>query len=113
MIEIYPNLFVGDQGDYEYQVKGQDGWAVVHACKEPYHRQLLGYRTRGAPKGHPEYLYAGAPKTMGRPLGAIEVIDEKSSDNASPACDPDSLCLRGAPSRGAFRLPGPAHGYRR
>ena len=58
MIEIHPNLYVGHQGDYEYQVKGQDGWAVVHACKEPYHRQLLGYSTRGAPKDHPEYLYA-------------------------------------------------------
>lgn len=58
MIEIYPNLFVGHQGDYEYQVKGQEGWAVVHACKEPYHRQLLGYRGRGATKEHPEYLYA-------------------------------------------------------
>ena len=58
MIEIHPNLFVGHQGDYEHQVKGQDGWAVVHACKEPYHRQLLGYTTRGAPKGHPEYLFA-------------------------------------------------------
>lgn len=58
MIEIYHNLFVGHQGDYEYQIQGQDGWAVVHACKEPYHRQLLGYRTRGAPKDHPEYLFA-------------------------------------------------------
>jgi len=58
MIEIYPNLFVGHQGDYEHQVKGRDGWAVVHACKEPYHRQLLGYITRGAPKNHPEYLSA-------------------------------------------------------
>ena len=58
MIEIHPNLYVGHKGDYEYQVQSQDGWAVVHACKEPYHRQLLGYRTRGAPKDHPEYLYA-------------------------------------------------------
>jgi len=58
MIEIYPNLFIGHQGDYEHQVKGQDGWAVVHACKEPYHRQLLGYTTRGAPKDHPEYFFA-------------------------------------------------------
>jgi hypothetical protein len=49
MIEIHPNLYIGHQGDYEYQVKGQDGWAVVHACKEPYHRQLLGYTSRGAP----------------------------------------------------------------
>ena len=58
MIEIHPNLYVGHQGDYEDQVKGQEGWAVVHACKEPYHRQLLGYKTRGAPKGDPEYYFA-------------------------------------------------------
>lgn len=58
MIEIHPNLFIGHQGDYEYRVQGQDGWAVVHACKEPYHRQLLGYTTRGAPKDHPEYFFA-------------------------------------------------------
>ena len=58
MIEIHPNLFLGHQGAYEYQVQGQNGWAVVHACKEPYHRNLLGYTTRGAPKDHPEYLFA-------------------------------------------------------
>ena len=58
MIEIHPNLYVGHQGDYEHRVQGQDGWAVVHACKEPYHRDLLGYTGRGAPKGHPEYLFA-------------------------------------------------------
>ena len=57
MIAIHLNLYVGNQGDYEYQVNGQNGWAVVHACKEPYHRQLLGYTTRGAPKNHPEYLF--------------------------------------------------------
>ena len=58
MNSIHPNLYVGHQGDYEHQVKGQEGWAVVHACKEPYHRQLLGYKTRGAPKDHPEYFFA-------------------------------------------------------
>jgi len=57
MTEIFPNLFVGHEGDFEYQVKGGEGWAVVHACKDPYHRQLLGYTTKGAPKG-PEYLVA-------------------------------------------------------
>jgi predicted protein tyrosine phosphatase len=36
----------------------EEGWAVVHACKEPYHRQALGYLGRGAPKEHPEYLIA-------------------------------------------------------
>jgi predicted protein tyrosine phosphatase len=57
MTEIFPNLFVGHQGDFECQVDGREGWAVVHACKEPYHRKLLGYTTKGAPKG-PEYLVA-------------------------------------------------------
>jgi len=58
MIEIHPNLYVGNQDAFDYQVKGQDGWAVVHACKEPYHRQLLGYSKRGAPKDHPDYFFA-------------------------------------------------------
>lgn len=58
MIEIHPRLFIGSEVDYETTVRHQDGWRVVHACKEPYHRQLLGYRGRGAPKEHPEYLVA-------------------------------------------------------
>jgi hypothetical protein len=64
MIEVAPNLFVGNQLDYEnavysdYAQGPKDGWAVVHACKEPYHRQALGYTGRGAPKEHPEYLFA-------------------------------------------------------
>ena len=58
MIEIHPNLFIGNQDDYENIVRLQPDWHVVHACKEPYHRQALGYASRGAPKGHPEYLIA-------------------------------------------------------
>ncbi len=58
MVEIITNLFIGDQDDYESSVASQTGWAVVHAYKEPYHRQALGYKTRGAPKDHPEYLMA-------------------------------------------------------
>ncbi len=58
MIEICPNLYVGDQYDFEDNVRFLEGWAVVHACKEPYHRDALGYTGRGAPKDHPEYLIA-------------------------------------------------------
>lgn len=43
MIEIYNNLFIGNEMDYEKNVKRQNGWAIVHACKEPYHRQAVGY----------------------------------------------------------------------
>lgn len=58
MIEVYPDLYIGDEMDYEASVKTKDGWRIVHACKEPYHRQALGYTGRGAPKTHPEYLVA-------------------------------------------------------
>lgn len=58
MIEIYTNLWIGTEHDFEVNVKGKPGWSIVHACKEPYHRQLLGYTGRGAPKDHPEYLMA-------------------------------------------------------
>lgn len=58
MIEIHTNLYVGNETDYEHKVKNQEGWDVIHACKEPYHREALGYSGRGAPKAHPEYLMA-------------------------------------------------------
>lgn len=63
MIEVIGRLYVGNQLHYEKQVKGsgdqpKDGWAVVHACKEPYHREALGYAAHAGPKNHPEYLVA-------------------------------------------------------
>jgi predicted protein tyrosine phosphatase len=58
MVEIIPNLFVGDEADYERRVRREPGWCVVHACKEPYHRQALGYTGRATSKTHPEYLVA-------------------------------------------------------
>lgn len=58
MIEITDNLYIGNQLDYEKNVKRQDGWAIVHACKEPYHRNALGYTGRACSKNHPEYLIA-------------------------------------------------------
>jgi len=33
-------------------------WAVVHACKEPFHRMALQYAGRGCPKDHPDYLWS-------------------------------------------------------
>lgn len=57
MIEVAPRLFVGNQLDYENQVKGKD-WCVLQACKEPYHRQAVGYKSPGAPRDHTEYLFA-------------------------------------------------------
>ncbi|HLX58005.1 MAG TPA: dual specificity protein phosphatase [Ktedonobacteraceae bacterium] len=57
MIEVYPGLFVGSRMDYETIVSGQDGWAIVHACRS-YHRMTVGYRVLSVAKGHPDYLVA-------------------------------------------------------
>lgn len=60
MIEVARCLYVGSQADYEGATWGSD-WYFVHACKEPHHREALGYTGRAAPKDHPEYLWAHRP----------------------------------------------------
>lgn len=57
MLEVHSGLFVGDEAD-ERHARGEPGWFFVHACKEPYHRQALGYTGRAASKDDPEYLIA-------------------------------------------------------
>lgn len=56
MKEIIKNLYVGDQKEYEEM--NPQGWYIIHACKEPYHRELLGYTGASAPKESKEYLWA-------------------------------------------------------
>jgi rhodanese-related sulfurtransferase len=76
MIEVAPRLFVGNQPDYEKQVrKSKEPWAVVHACKEPYHRSIVGYETRGAPRNDPEYLWARRNERLA--LNIVDVNDHK------------------------------------
>lgn len=62
MIEIFPGLYIGDQNALMYADAGggkiAPGWFVISAAKEPWHREALGYKERGAPKDHPEYLIA-------------------------------------------------------
>lgn len=37
MKEIYKNLYVGSEYDYEINPRSFDDWFAVHACKEPFH----------------------------------------------------------------------------
>lgn len=74
MVEIMNNLFVGNDNDYERIFKHETNWAVIHACKEPYHRQLLGYTSQGAPKNHPEYLIA-----LRKNILFLNIVDANSS----------------------------------
>lgn len=74
MIEIYPNVFVGNQADAELILNMvADDYFILHAAKEPFHRQMVQYVGRGAPKDSPEYLYARRGNRM-----ALNMVDAKS-----------------------------------
>jgi predicted protein tyrosine phosphatase len=71
--EVYPSLFCGDINSYP-PAADMSNWAVVHACKEPHHRTMLGYTGRGAPKDSPEYLFAERGNRL-----ALNIVDAPSS----------------------------------
>lgn len=73
MKQIFSNLYIGSQDDYENIVRFEKGWYVIHACKEPYHRKALGCTGRAAPKEHPEYLIAFREKCL--ILNLVDVDD--------------------------------------
>lgn len=59
MIEIYQNLYIGTQEDYEVAVEAHETWCVVHACRSPYHCLAVTYSPLGTvPPDHPEHLVA-------------------------------------------------------
>ena len=57
MIEVAPNLFVGPLADFE-ALPDQSEYRVVFGCKDPSHRQAVGYTTKALPRDYPEYLWA-------------------------------------------------------
>ena len=75
MIEVCNNLYVGSQFDYDNSVRFQSGWAIVHACKEPYHSEALGYKTNGAPKDHHEDLIAKRGNRLILNLVDVDKVD--------------------------------------
>ena len=48
---------------------------IVHAAKEPWHREALGYTGRGAPKDSPEYLIAVRDDEL--ILNLVDAADKK------------------------------------
>lgn len=111
MIEIASKLYIGNEADYETTVKRQSGWAVVHACKEPYHRQAVGYSGRACAKNHPEYLLAHRGNRLMLNLvdvdnpdwihphivdTAMQFIDEKLQDGLNVLVHCNQGCSRSA-----------------
>ena len=58
MFEIMPKLFIGSLEDCKTN-KGNEDLFVVHACKEPCHRNFVGYSGKACQKDHPLYLSGG------------------------------------------------------
>lgn len=79
-IKVFPRLHVGSTADFtslesmwDAGLTNPERWAVVHAAKEPYHRDFVGYVERAAPKDHPEYLFARRDNRLA--LNLIDVAD--------------------------------------
>ena len=62
MIEIHPHLFVGN--DVDCRTAFNNGFAIVHACKDPCHRRAVGYQQRALRSDHPYYLTYHTPQNL-------------------------------------------------
>ena len=71
MIEIYKNLYVGDDSDY-LKISHREGWSALRPIKfgPGGHKSILRYTTQAAPEG-PNYLVA----TSGKNHMALNMID--------------------------------------
>lgn len=102
MIEVAPNLFVGNQLDYETKAKGRD-WNVVQACKEPYHRAAVGYKGMGAPRDHAEYLFCYRQDGDCRRL-ILNMVDAPKPEFFADAMIDEALSFMAKSLEGGFKL---------
>lgn len=83
MKEVHHKFFVGSQQDLP--LAQSQGWMIVHAAKEPWHREAVGYSPgKAAPRGD-EYYFAYRGKEL-----ALNLIDA-----ADPKYIPDSVMDEG------------------
>lgn len=78
MIEVYKNLFVGIADGFD-TVKDNTEFVSVLACKEPFHRSLIGYTGKGCPKEHREYLFAERDNKL-----ILNLVDVANVEYISP-----------------------------
>jgi predicted protein tyrosine phosphatase len=70
MIEVLPNLYVGDIGDCN--TNNNPSWTIIHACKDPCHRRIVKY-TNNLPQSHPHYLFHKKDNHL-----ALNMVDMKT-----------------------------------
>jgi len=72
-IEVTKGIWCGDADGWERYRYNRYG-SAVHCCKEPYHREALGYKGRGAPQGD-EYLYAIRGNEISLNMVDVDMVD--------------------------------------
>lgn len=55
MIKIYNNIYCGDEIDAK-AVIGSAEWVILHCCKYPFHKEMVGYSTK-IEQTHPNYSH--------------------------------------------------------
>ncbi|MCD4698203.1 MAG: dual specificity protein phosphatase family protein [Bacteroidales bacterium] len=79
MREIAPKLFIGDETDCRFH--SSDGWAIIHACKFPCHRNALGYKYK-LPQSHPHYLIYETGENLY--LNMVDMAQELRAEYTNP-----------------------------
>lgn len=69
------NIFVGNMYDYE-DIRDIDSWSTVHCCKDPYHKELVGYKNK-LPPDHPNYSYVIVGNRMALNLVDMDRFDRR------------------------------------
>ena len=80
MIQIHDYLYVGSDADVSEFKDIHPGGYVIHAAKEPWHRGILGYKGRGAPRD--QYYYG----VSGDDYLALNLVDSPDKKYIAKEC---------------------------
>lgn len=68
-------IYLGNMYDYE-DIRDIAKWSVVHCCKDPYHKELVGYSGNLKPD-HPNYKYIIVGNRMALNIVDLERFDKR------------------------------------
>lgn len=53
MIHVHSNIYIGTVDDCNFRSELDESWRVIHACKDPCHKSVVG----SVDSSHPNYLW--------------------------------------------------------
>ena len=73
MINVHNTIYCGDENDANVILKSTD-WLILHCCKDPFHKQLAGYRGNLSP-ANPNYAFVISDNRMALNLVDMEIYN--------------------------------------